>query len=129
MARRRRKVVMRLNLEFDANAQAAPQAFRDAVQQAANILDATFTDAITVNVAIGYGELTANGSVDPLRAGAAEATTVRSGTYSYSAIHSLLEGSLSANALSGALALPGGATIQGLLLRRPDRDRLMALDG
>jgi hypothetical protein len=45
-----------INLEWDPNAQAAPQSFRDAVQAAANVLDAAIHDPITVNVAVGYGE-------------------------------------------------------------------------
>ena len=47
---------MNINLEFDSNALAAPQSFRDSVQTAANIVDAALSDPITVNVAVGYGE-------------------------------------------------------------------------
>ena len=47
---------MDINLEFDANAQAAPQSFRDGVQAAANILDSAIFDPITVNIEVGYGE-------------------------------------------------------------------------
>jgi hypothetical protein len=45
-----------VNLEYDAQAQAAPQSFRDGMQQAANALDAAYTNNITINIAVGYGE-------------------------------------------------------------------------
>ncbi|MFI5015379.1 MAG: NF038122 family metalloprotease [Hyphomicrobiales bacterium] len=47
---------MIVNLEFDAQALAAPQSFRNGMQAAANILDADFSNAITVNITVGYGE-------------------------------------------------------------------------
>lgn len=47
---------MDINLEWDADAVAAPQSFRDSVQAAADVLDAALSDPITVNVAVGYGE-------------------------------------------------------------------------
>ena len=45
-----------INLEFDANALAAPASFRAGIEAAAAILEAAITDPITVNVAVGYGE-------------------------------------------------------------------------
>ncbi len=48
--------MLTINLEFDANAQAAPQSFRNGIQAAANILQAAIFDPITVNVGIGYGD-------------------------------------------------------------------------
>ena len=64
---------MIINLEFDAQAQAAPQSFRDAIQTAADIIDETLTDSITVNIAVGYDELTpVNGSPQPLSPGTSE---------------------------------------------------------
>jgi hypothetical protein len=47
---------MIINLEYDNNALLAPQSFRDGMQQAANELDAAYTDNITINIAVGYGE-------------------------------------------------------------------------
>ncbi len=47
---------MNINLVFDAQALAAPTAFRTGMQQAANIIDAAFSDNITINIAVGYGE-------------------------------------------------------------------------
>jgi hypothetical protein len=48
--------MLTINLEFDANASAAPQSFRNAVQAAADILEAAIYDPITVNIDVGYGE-------------------------------------------------------------------------
>jgi hypothetical protein len=56
-----------INLEFDANALAAPQSFRDGIQAAANIIDASFVDPITINIAVGE-ELTAGVTSDSLPA-------------------------------------------------------------
>jgi hypothetical protein len=47
---------MNIHLVYDASALAAPQSFRDGMQAAADILDSTFHDPITVNIAVGYGE-------------------------------------------------------------------------
>jgi hypothetical protein len=49
-------MAMLINLEYDPNALAAPQSFRDGVQAAADILEAAIYDPITVNIAVGYGE-------------------------------------------------------------------------
>ena len=43
-----------INLKYDAAALAAPASFRAGIQQAANILAATITDHITVNINIDY---------------------------------------------------------------------------
>ena len=43
-----------INLEFDAAAMAAPQSFRNGIEQAASMLSATITDKITVNIGIDY---------------------------------------------------------------------------
>src|ERR1700761_9441242 len=58
-----------INLEFDAQALAAPQSFRDAIQTAADILGEMLTDSITVNIGVGYDEITPqNGSPQALAA-------------------------------------------------------------
>ena len=45
-----------INLEFDAAAQAAPASFRAAIEKAASILDAAFSNPVTINIQIQYGE-------------------------------------------------------------------------
>ena len=48
---------MIINLIYDAQALAAPQSFRDGMEAAADMLEHHLVDAITVNIAVGYGEL------------------------------------------------------------------------
>jgi Ca2+-binding RTX toxin-like protein len=47
---------MNLLLSYESSALAAPQSFRDAMQLAANILDAAIFDNITVTIRVGYGD-------------------------------------------------------------------------
>ena len=48
---------LKINLVWDVNALAAPADFRTAVQSAANILQQAFSNNITLNFNIGYGEV------------------------------------------------------------------------
>jgi hypothetical protein len=105
---------MLINLIYDSAAKAAPQSFRDAIQTAANILDSTFTDAITVNVEVGYGVLTVNGVVhDTLTDGEAETETLSGHYYDYSEVRADLVGSADASVAGGVAWLPAGSTIMG----------------
>jgi len=54
---------MIVNLEWDGAALGAPQSFKNSIINAANILSATFVDPITLNISVGYGDLTENGTV------------------------------------------------------------------
>jgi hypothetical protein len=56
---------MKIIPDYDANALAAPQSFRDGVQTAIDILDKTFIANITVKIAVGYGERDGNPLPDP----------------------------------------------------------------
>src|SRR5436309_7627588 len=47
---------MNLVLNYEASALAALQTFRDAMQTAANILNAAIKDNITVTIQVGYGD-------------------------------------------------------------------------
>jgi Tryptophan-rich Synechocystis species C-terminal domain/Bacterial Ig-like domain (group 1) len=47
---------MNLILDYESSALAAPQSFRDAMQTAVNILDATIKNNITVTIQVGYGD-------------------------------------------------------------------------
>src|SRR5438270_12698280 len=100
---------MHINLEFDSRAQAAPQSFRDAIQAAANVLDATFSDNITVNISVGYGEIAG----DPEPSGGASAGPNTGVFESYSQVRTWLTQNLSADVQAGAAALPTGTSIQG----------------
>jgi hypothetical protein len=46
-----------INLEWDSSVNSAPSGFQAAIQQAASILDATFSNNITVNISVGWGEI------------------------------------------------------------------------
>src|SRR5438128_450504 len=47
---------MNLVLQYESSALAAPQSFRDAMQAAANILDAVIYNNVTVTIRVGYGD-------------------------------------------------------------------------
>ena len=47
---------MNLILDYESSALAAPQSFLDAMQTAANILDSTIQDNITVTIQVGYND-------------------------------------------------------------------------
>src|SRR5260221_6877371 len=51
---------LNLVLNYESSALAAPQSFRDAMQAAANILDSTIKDNITVTLQVGYGDYYGN---------------------------------------------------------------------
>jgi hypothetical protein len=104
---------MNVNLEFDPSALSAPAWFRQAVQTAANILSKTFTDPITVNIAVGYGEVTASGPPTTLTSGEAEGAALVGDYIGYTTVHSALLAQLSPAVVSGAAALPSGAAILG----------------
>jgi hypothetical protein len=97
-----------VNLEFDANAQAAPASFRTAIQTAANMLDAAISNNITVNIKVGYGE--DNG--DPVINGSAEGGPDNGLFESYSTVRADLIAD-AAPADTNFNALPLGSSIQG----------------
>ncbi|GAC1327867.1 MAG: hypothetical protein NVSMB26_02330 [Beijerinckiaceae bacterium] len=100
---------MQINLEYDSQAQAAPQSFRDAIQAAANVLDATFADNITINISVGYGEI--NGTPEPSGGASAGPST---GVFdSYSQVRTWLGQHASADVQSGVASMPTGSSIQG----------------
>ena len=48
---------MNINLIFDSSAASMPTAMVAAIEYAASFYDAWFTNPITVNIAVGYGEI------------------------------------------------------------------------
>jgi hypothetical protein len=100
---------MQINLIFDSRAQAAPQSFRDAIQAAANVLDATFTDNITVNISVGYGEIDGQ-SESSTGASAGPSNGVFD---SYSQVRTWLVQHASSDVQSGVSVMPTGSSIQG----------------
>jgi hypothetical protein len=93
-----------INIEFDAAALAAPASFRAGIEKAASILDAAFSNPVTINIQVRYG---GNG-VPPTGAdgGPSNGTPAP-----YSTIRADL---IAAAPGDGNLAsLPVGATVQG----------------
>jgi Ca2+-binding RTX toxin-like protein len=90
------------NLEFDAAAMAAPQSFRDGIEQAASLLSAAISDKITVNIQIDYSGTGGGAAAGP-----------DSGRYvSYSTIRSdLIAGATPGDTVFNSL--PSGSSIQG----------------
>ena len=80
--------MLNIVLDYEASALAAPQSFRDAVQAAANILDSSIYDNITVTIQVGYNDWD-NGVISNLGASAVGGDS--SGSYvSYSALRNAL---------------------------------------
>ena len=93
---------MIINLEFDSASQAAPASFRQAVQQAATILQSEFTNNVTININVEYNE-------NNISAGGAEGGP-NGGLYeSYQSVYNALTNE---NAL-GSADLPNASSIQG----------------
>jgi len=96
---------MKINLEFDAAAMAAPASFRAALETAVTILDETITTDITVNINVQYNE---NG----IPAGSAEAGPDQGLFVSYSTVRNdLIAGAAPGDTAFNAL--PAGTSIQG----------------
>ncbi len=107
--------MLTINLEFDANAAAAPQSFRNGVQAAANILEAAIFTPITVNIAVGYGEIDANGpSYTPLVANYSEGGIDTGILVSYAALRAALAANETSPAGVEAIdALPNTLALNG----------------
>ena len=102
-----------INLIFDANAQAAPQSFRDAVKAGAAILDAAITDPITVNIAVGYGEISGPNAMQ-LTDNESFGGPTSGVPVSYSALRTaLLNNTTSLAETSAISALPNTASLDG----------------
>ncbi len=51
---------LQINIVYDSSANSAPAAFKTAVAYVVNLLDAAFTNNVTLNIHVGWGEV--NGS-------------------------------------------------------------------
>lgn len=108
---------MTINLVFDSNAQSAPQRFRDGMQAAANIIDAAFSDPVTINIEVGFGEFD-GGSLPNQNTSEGDfffQGTEGNGFFpSYSTLRSLLAShETSANDTTAVNSLPNTSSIQG----------------
>src|SRR5258705_2519892 len=94
---------MLLNLVYDSSVATAPAGFTAALDAAVSFFQNAFKDPVTVNIAIGYGEI--NGQ--PLGAGALGSSRTYFSNYSYSQIRSALAAdATSADDASAIASLP-----------------------
>jgi hypothetical protein len=77
---------MIINISFDSSVTGAPAAFKTVVNSAVQFLENLFTGPITINIAVGYGEV--NGQ--SLRSGSLGESEAFLSSYSYSSIKSAL---------------------------------------
>src|SRR6267142_868818 len=77
-----------INVSYDASVSSAPAGFKETVAQVVQYFQTNFTDPITINISVGYGE--AGGS--PLSGGALGQSLTYLSLFSYSTIKSALAG-------------------------------------
>ena len=106
--------------DYDAEALAAPQSFRNGIQIAIDILDAAFSANITVKIAVGYGEKDGIPLPDPniSKGGFSGGVTI-----SYASLRSDLLAASDIDATS--TSLPSGASVNGVsnFLVSPTQER------
>lgn len=99
-----------IKISWDASVQNAPSAFTNAVLAAAQRLESQFTDAVTVNLSIGYGEV--NGS--SLGSSTLGASQTYLSSYSYSTLRNALATDATSTDDSSVLAsLPTSSPVSG----------------
>jgi hypothetical protein len=113
---------MNLNITYDQSTlKAAPAAFFTAVNYVANLYDERFTDNVTVNIEVGYGDFPLDGSlVQPLAESQANNDTV-----AYSQVRPVLinEGA------PGLSTLPSTSPIAGDLMLTTAQEKVLGLIG
>ncbi len=107
--------MLTINLEWDADALAAPQSFRDGVEAAASVLQAAISDPITVNIDVGYGEFDLGGpEYTPLASDYSLGGVNENILVSYSALRAALAANESSPVDAEAVnALPSSVSLDG----------------
>jgi Ca2+-binding RTX toxin-like protein len=75
-----------INVRYDQSANSAPAAFKSVVNAAVHFFESRFLDPVTINIAVGYGEVAGH----PLSAGALGQSYYYLNSYSYSQVASAL---------------------------------------
>src|SRR5947209_7398775 len=102
---------LKINLVYDAQASAAPQSFRDAMQAAADQLQFVIYDNITLNIGVGYGEF--NGAALPRNV--AEGGPAYGTSEAYSTLRAQLAASeTSPTDVTAFNSLPSGNSVDGI---------------
>lgn len=90
-----------INPTYDSSVNSAPAGFKTAFQTAINYFDSTFTDPVSVNIGVGWGEV--GGSA--ISAGAlGESETYLAGYYSYGQVRNAMIGDARSSADQSAVA-------------------------
>lgn len=101
-----------INIAWDASVQSAPTGFTTAVTAAAQYLESHFSDPVTINISVGYGEV--NGTT--LGSGTLGASSSYLSSVSYAGLTSALATDASSATDSAALAsLPASSPVAGTL--------------
>src|SRR5579871_2929862 len=111
--------LMIVNFVYEASANNAPAYFFSDLNTAAQILDSTLPAPITVNIEVGYGEISENGSDVPLPNGFSEGGPAWGQYLSYSNVRSLLVSDATtpaAIAAADSLPIENPTSQSGLLL-------------
>ena len=109
---------MEINVSFDQNTARLPSGFVAAVDYVAGYFDSLFTNPVTINIDVGYGEI--DGA--PLARGdLGESEVLRYARESYGSVVSTLQ----SEGAPGSSTLPGTSPLSGnLTMTRPRRRRL-----
>src|SRR3954451_21462262 len=99
---------MLFNLSFDASVNNAPTGFVATINAVAQFLQAAFSDNVTVNVSVGFGEILG----DPVTALGESSTYLNNFTYTQLR-NGLLGDATTADDTSAAHALPSGTPLSG----------------
>ena len=93
-----------INASYDTSVSGAPAGFTTALQTALNFFDSTFTDPITVNIRVGWGEVGGN-AIAPGALG--ESETYLAGYYSYNTVRNgMIRDARSSSDQSAVASLP-----------------------
>ena len=125
---------MLINLVWDSSVSSAPAGFQAAMQTAANIITASFSDNITLNFRVGYGEISnaAGTTSTPIGAGVAEGGPSTGDYVSYSTLRSSLLASASTSDDSTAyasLATPQDPNANGNVAVWRSQEKALGLGG
>jgi hypothetical protein len=99
-----------INIAWDASVQSAPAGFTTAIVNAATYLESQFVDPVSVNIAVGYGEV--NGAA--LAGNTLGSTQSYLSSYSYTALRNALSAdATSTDDISAAASLPASSPVNG----------------
>ena len=99
---------MQINIDYDSSVNSAPAGFKTGVQAAVQYLDSEFTNAVTLTIDVGYGEI-AGQSLGAGALGESEASQYVGESYS------AVRNALLAETAPGSSTLPASSPLSGTL--------------